>query len=172
MAKLALYSLHAREPFIFPSMKTLALDMKVSLSTARRAVSELSRVGYLQVTPRIRQTNLYALTLPGATPSLASMPTPLSPVTPPPVTHDTPPLSPMTPQGTKEVFKISNKERERERTLRPGNHSLKETLTCPRCEQVLACSTTAPVCHIATNGHCEPSAATSRHASARDEETE
>ena len=135
MAKLALYSLHARAPFIFPSMKTLALDMKVSLSTARRAVSELSRVGYLQVTPRIRQTNLYALTLPGATPALASMPPPRSPVTPPPVTHDTPPLSPMTPQGTKEVFKISNKERERELTPRPGNHSLKETLTCPRCER-------------------------------------
>ena len=99
MGTLALYSLYARQPFIFPSMKTLAKDMKVSLSTARRGVSELKRMGYLQVTPRIRQTNLFSLTLPGATPPLASMPPPpcqadtppLSPMTPPPVTHDTPP---------------------------------------------------------------------------------
>ena len=125
MAKLALYSLHARAPFIFPSMKTLALDMKVSLSTARRAVSELSRVGYLQVTPRIRQTNLYALTLQVPPPPSHPCHPPVTRDTPP-VTHDTPPLSPMTPQGTKEVFKISNKERERELTPRPGNHSLKK----------------------------------------------
>ena len=41
----------------------------------------------------------------------------------------------MTPQGTKEVFKISNKERARARALPTGNHSLKENLTCPKCER-------------------------------------
>ena len=65
MGTLALYSLYARQPFIFPSMKTLAKDMKVSLSTAKRAVRELERAGYLRVTHRIRQTNQYSITVTG-----------------------------------------------------------------------------------------------------------
>ena len=89
-AKCALYSLHSREPNIFPSMKTLAADMCTSLPTAKRAVRELKRLGYLRVTPRIAQTNLYSITVAGDPP-------PLSPWTPPPVTHDPPPLSPWTP---------------------------------------------------------------------------
>ena len=89
-AKCALYSLHSREPNIFPSMKTLAADMCTSLPTAKRAVRELKRLGYLRVTPRIAQTNLYSITVAGDPP-------PLSPWTPPPVTHDPPPYHPGPP---------------------------------------------------------------------------
>ena len=73
MAQLALYCLLAREPNIFPGMTTLAADMKKSVRTAQRAVRELERAGYVQVihrtsqtNPRINQTNLYVLTIPGA----------------------------------------------------------------------------------------------------------
>ena len=67
-------------------------------------------------------------------------------MTPPQVTHDPPPRSPVTPQVAKEVFKVRSKERERERTLSPGNHSLKETLTCPKCEHTWP-KDYGPVCH-------------------------
>ena len=176
-AKFAMLLLHSREPNIFPSMKTLAADMVSSVSTAKRAVRELKRAGYLRATPRIGKTNLYSLTVTGAPPPLASMPPPpcqadtpplghpdpppLSPVPPPPVTHDTPPLghpdpppqvthappprSPMTPEVAREVYKVRSK-RERKRTLSPGIHSLKETLTCPKCEHTWP-KDYGPVCH-------------------------
>ena len=128
-AKCAMLLLHSREPNIFPSMQLLAADMGVSAPTAKRAVRELKRAGYLRAIPRIGQTNLYSLTVAGDPP-------PRSPMTPPQVTHDPPPRSPMTPEVSKEVFKISNKrERESKRSLSPGNQSLKETTTCPACER-------------------------------------
>ena len=66
-------------------------------------------------------------------------------MTPPQVTHDPPPRSPMTPEVAKEVYKVRGK-RESKRTLRPGNHSLKENLTCPKCEHTWP-KDYGPVCH-------------------------
>ena len=158
-AKFAMFLLHSREPNIFPSMKTLAADMGSSIPTAKRAVRELKRAGYVQVTHRIGQTNLYSITVAGDPPPLASMPPPpithdtppLAPVLPPPgqadppppVTHDPPPRSPMTPKVTKEVYKGRSK-RESKRTLPTGNHILKETLTCPKCERAWPAALTCP----------------------------
>ena len=168
-AKFAMLLLHSREPNIFPSMKTLAADMVSSVSTAKRAVRELKRAGYLRATPRIGKTNLYSLTVTGAPPPCQADtpppghpdPPPLSPVPPPPVTpdppplghpdpppqvtHDPPPRSPMTPEVAREVYKVRSK-RERARTLSPGIHSLKETLTCPKCEHTWP-KDYGPVCH-------------------------
>ena len=148
-AKNALHSLHSRQPHIFPGMRTLARDMCVSLSTARRAVRELVQAGYVQgihrtsqTNPRINQTNLYVLTIPGATPNsrihaippVSVTPPPPVRVTPPPGQCDTPPPVRVTPEVSIEVFNISNK-RERERALSPGNQSSKETITCPQCQR-------------------------------------
>ena len=133
-AKNALHSLNSRQPNIFPSMKTLAADMGVSLSTAHRAVRELEQAGYVRVTPRIGQTNLYSITVAGATsrPRIHALP-PVS-VTHPPCQPDTPPPVSVTPEVAIEVSNISNKrERESTRTLSPGNQSSKETITCPQC---------------------------------------
>ena len=59
-----------------------------------------------------------------------------------------PPRSPMTPQEA--IRSIQDKKQEEEResklTLRPGNHSLKETLTCPKCEHTWP-KDYGPVCH-------------------------
>ena len=134
-AKNALHSLNSRQPNIFPGMKTLAADMGVSLSTAHRALRELEQAGYVRVTPRIGQTNLYSITVAGATsrPRIHALP-PVS-VTPPPCQPDTPPPVSVTPEVSKEVSNISIKrERESTRTLSPGNQSSKETITCPQCE--------------------------------------
>ena len=135
MAQLALYALNAREPNIFPGMKTLAADMKKSVRTAQRAVRELEQAGYLRVTPRFNQTNLYSITVPGATPPHDTHDTPpVTPMSPPHDTHVTTLVTPMSPEVAIEVFNISNKrERESTRTLSPGNQSPKETITCPQC---------------------------------------
>ena len=151
-AKCALLLLQTREPHIFPSMKTLADDMGTSVSTAKRAVRELERAGFLRVTHRNRQTNLYSITVAGDPIPLSPMnlhqftqeppeqvthdPLSGSPMTPPQVTHDPPPRSPMTPQEAREVYKIrSKRESKSTRSLPPGNHVLRKTLTCPKCER-------------------------------------
>ena len=156
-AKFALLLLHSREPNIFPSMQLLAADMGMSVQTARRAVRALERAGYVQVIPRIGKTNLYSITVTGPPPPLSSMPPPpvtgatpplssmspppvtgapppLSSMSPPPITRDTPPLSPVIPEVAREVYKGRNK-RERARTLPTSIQSIKETLTCPKCER-------------------------------------
>ena len=159
MGTLALLLLHAREPNIFPGMTTLAADMKKSVCTARRAVRELVQAGYLRVTPRIGQTNLYSITVAGATsrprihalPPVSVTPPPYHPCNPTPITHDTPPLSPVIPEVSKEVSNLSNKqERERRRTLSPGNHIPQETITCPACERSWPASwgTVCNKCHM------------------------
>ena len=156
-AKCALYALNSREPNIFPSMQTLAADMGTSIWTARRAVRELERVGYLRVKFRSNQTSLYSITLSGATPTLASMPSPpaesastppLASMPPPPSTRATPPLAPVLPEVASEVYKERSK-RERERTLSPDNHSLKENLTCPSCKRLWP-ARFGSICH-----HCK-----------------
>ena len=159
MGTLALLLLHAREPNIFPGMTTLAADMKKSVCTARRAVRELVQAGYLRVTPRIGQTNLYSITVAGATsrprihalPPVSVTPPPYHPCNPTPITHDTPPLSPVTPEVAIEVSNISIKrERESKRTLSPGNHIPQETITCPACERSWPASwgTVCNKCHM------------------------
>ena len=159
MGTLALLLLHAREPNIFPGMTTLAADMKKSVCTARRAVRELVQAGYLRVTPRIGQTNLYSITVAGATsrprihalPPVSVTPPPYHPCNPTPITHDTPPLSPVIPEVAIEVSNLSNKqERERRRTLSPGNHIPQETITCPACERSWPASwgTVCNKCHM------------------------
>ena len=86
-AKFALLLLHSREPNIYPGMKLLAADMGTSVPTAKRAIRELKRAGYLRAIPRIGQTNQYSI-------MVTHDPPPRSPMTPPQVTHDPPPGHP------------------------------------------------------------------------------
>ena len=161
-AKFAMLLLHSREPNIFPSMKTLAADMVSSVSTAKRAVRELKRAGYLRATPRIGKTNLYSLTVTGAPPPcqadtpppghpdppppITRDPPPLSPLTPPPlghpdpppqVTHDPPPRSPMTPRSSKGSLQSKKQERESAHSL-PRYSFSKRNLDLPQVRAYLA----------------------------------
>ena len=161
MGKLALLILHSREPNIFPSMQLLASNMNVSISTAKRAVGELERAGYLRVTHRNRQTNLYSITVAGDPIPLSPMtpkqvthdPPSSSPMTPKQVTHDPPSSSPMTPQVAREVYKIrSKRESKSTRSLPPSNHVLRKTLICPKCERAWPEGLTGSAC---SNCHME-----------------
>ena len=163
-AKCALLLLQTREPSIFPSMKTLADDMGTSVSTAKRAVRELERAGFLRVTHRNRQTNLYYITVAGDPIPLSPMtqkqvthdPLGGSPMTPPQVTHDPPPRSPMTPQVAIRSIQDKKQGEEREskstRSLPPGNHVLRKTLICPKCERAWPEGLTGSAC---SNCHME-----------------
>jgi hypothetical protein len=54
-AKLAYYTLWTRLPEIHPSMRTLASDMAVAVSTAHKAVRELESAGLVKVLPRVTE---------------------------------------------------------------------------------------------------------------------